>query len=89
MYCSKLNCASFDREAVRSNAEIGSVTLFSSAFPNVSHYETFLLATACSIEKISLWSGLLHITSGSETNEKICMGMEPGPCGYEVQYAIY
>jgi len=48
-----------DRRAVRSGVEIG---LF-----NIPQGERVLHAPACPIEKVTLWDGLLYLTSRSET----------------------
>ena len=59
------------RCTVRSGAEIGLLRLI--VFQGASLGD-FLLAPACSIEKVTLWEGFLCLTSGSETDEGVAKG---------------
>jgi len=55
---------------VRSGAEIGLLSLRQSVSQGASLGD-FLLAPACPIEKVTLWEGVLYLTSGSKTDEGV------------------
>lgn len=59
-----------DSADVRSGAEISLRSPWLTVWHGLSLGD-FLLAHACSIEKITLWEGLLYLKSGSETDEGV------------------
>jgi len=59
-----------DRTAVRKDVKISLLNLRLSVSQGALLGD-FLLAHACSIEKITLWEGLLYLKSGSETDEGV------------------
>jgi len=80
---------------VRSGAEVGLLSLRLSVSQGASLGD-FLLAPACSIEKVTLWEGFLYLTPGSETGEGIAKDKVSGEygnwardSGSKAQYAIY
>jgi len=59
-----------DKTPVRGDAKIGLLGLRLSVSQGAS-LRDFQLAPACPIEKVTLWEGLLYLTSGSETDKGV------------------
>ena len=55
-----------DKTAVKSGAESGLLSLRLSVSQGASLGD-FLLASACPVEKVTLWEGFLYLTTDSET----------------------
>ena len=84
-----------DRAIVRGGAEIGLLSLRLSVSQGESLGD-FLFATACPIERVTLWEGFLYLTSGSETDEcvtkdkvSVRTGNLTRDSGSKAQYAIH
>jgi len=69
-----MRCSCFcfhDRTAVRSGAEISLLSLWLSSSQGMSLLADFLLASKCSIKKLPLEEGPLHLTLWSETSKGV------------------
>ena len=69
-----------ERTAAKSGAEIGPLSLWLSCSKSASLGDS-LLAPTSPIEKVTLWEGLLYLTSGSEIDEGVAKDKTFSPNG--------